>query len=59
MITHTEIDPSQRGKGLGGELVRGALNLIRADTNYRVVASCPFTADWISKHPEYKDLLSR
>ncbi len=59
VITHTEIDPSQRGKGLGGELVRGALNLIRADTNYRVVASCPFTADWISKHPEYEDLLSR
>lgn len=59
VITHTEIDPAQRRKGLGGELVRGTLNLIRADTNYRVVASCPFTADWISKHPEYEDLLSR
>ncbi|MGV8894841.1 MAG: GNAT family N-acetyltransferase [Rhodoglobus sp.] len=59
VITHTEIDPSQRGKGLAGELVRGALNLIRADTDYRVVPSCPFTADWIAKHPEYEDLLSR
>lgn len=59
VLTHTEIDPAQREEGLGGELVRGALNLIRADTDYRVVPSCPFAADWISKHPEYDDLLSR
>lgn len=59
VMTHTEIDPSRQEAGLGGELVRGALNLIRADTDYRVVASCSFTADWISKHPEYQDLLTR
>ncbi|MBG6055264.1 putative GNAT family acetyltransferase [Salinibacterium sp. CAN_S4] len=59
VLTHTEIDPAQREEGLGGELVRGALNLIRADTDYRVVPSCPFAAEWISKHPEYDDLLSR
>lgn len=59
VITHTEIDPSQRKAGLGGELIRGALNLIRADTHYRVVPTCSFTADFISKHPEYQDLLTR
>ncbi len=59
VMTHTEIDPSRQEAGLGGELVRGALNLIRADTDYRVVASCSFTAAWISKHPEYQDLLTR
>jgi uncharacterized protein len=59
VLTHTEIDPAQREEGLGGELVRGALNLIRADTDYRVVPNCPFAAQWISQHPEYNDLLSR
>jgi predicted GNAT family acetyltransferase len=59
VFTHTEIDPSRREKGLGGELVRGALNLVRAETDYRVVASCPFTAKWIDEHADYQDLLSR
>ena len=59
MITHTEIDPSHQGAGLGGELVRGALNLIRAETDYRVVPTCPFAGPWIDKHPEYQDLLTR
>ena len=59
VITHTEIDPSHQGEGLGGELVRGALNLIRAETDYRVVATCPFMSAWIGAHPEYQDLLSR
>lgn len=59
VFTHTEIDPARREKGLGGELVRGALNLVRAETDYRVVASCPFTADWIQEHPDYRELLTR
>ena len=59
VLTHTEIDPAQREAGLGGELLRGALNLIRADTDYRVVASCTFAAAWITKHPDYQDLLAR
>ena len=59
VLTHTEIDPSHQGEGLGGELVRGALNLIRAETDYRVVASCTFASAWIESHPEYQELLTR
>ncbi len=59
VFTHTEIDPGRTEKGLGGELVRGALNLVRAETDLRVVASCPFTKAWIEKHPDYQDLLTR
>lgn len=59
VLTHTEIDPSHREGGLGAQLVRGALNLIRAETDYRVVPSCPFAGPWIAKHPEYQDLLTR
>lgn len=59
VLTHTEIDPAERSGGLGGELIRGALNLIRAETDYRVVASCAFAAAWIKEHPDYDDLLTR
>jgi uncharacterized protein len=59
VLTHTEIDPARRESGLGGELIRGALNLIRADTDYRVIPSCPFVAHWIDKNPDYQDLLTR
>lgn len=59
VFTHTEIDPAHREQGLGGELVRGALNLVRAETDLRVVAGCPFMAAWIRKNADYADLLSR
>lgn len=59
VFTHTEIDPAKRRIGMGSELARGALNLVRAETDYRVIASCPFMAAWIAGHPDYQDLLTR
>jgi predicted GNAT family acetyltransferase len=58
-ITHTEVDPSLRGQGLGGFLVRQVLDDIRANTDARVVPVCPFVDDWIDLHPDYQDLLTR
>lgn len=59
VFTHTEVDPAHQGSGLASELVRGALNLVRAETELRVVAKCPYMAKWIEKHPDYQDLLTR
>jgi len=59
VFTHTEIDPSLQENGLGADLVRGALNLVRAETELRVVAKCTFTARFIETHPEYQELLTR
>jgi predicted GNAT family acetyltransferase len=36
--------------------VQGALELIRAD-GLKVVAGCGFVVDYLSKHPEYADLV--
>jgi uncharacterized protein len=58
-FTHTEILSQEREHGLGGRLVREALDQVRENTDYRVVAQCPFVAKWISQHPDYQDLLSR
>ena len=58
-LTHTEINPKLRGKGLGAEMVHEVLEKIRVETGYRVVADCPFVADWLDKHPEYMELAER
>lgn len=57
VITHTEVLPEFEGKGVGGVLVRGALDDIRA-AGGQVVPVCPFTAAYIRKHPEYLDLVA-
>ncbi len=59
VFIHTEIDPAMREHGLASELVRGALNLVRAETDLRVVARCPYVSAWIERHPDYQDLLER
>ncbi|MDG4824352.1 GNAT family N-acetyltransferase [Asanoa sp. WMMD1127] len=56
-FTHTQIDPSFEGQGLGSKLARAALDESRA-RGLRVYAQCPFIAGYIDKHPEYADLLA-
>ncbi|QDW41983.1 N-acetyltransferase [Bradyrhizobium sp. KBS0727] len=55
IITHTETPRSLRGRGIASELVKGALELIRADGR-KVVAGCSFVVDYLAKHPEAADL---
>jgi predicted GNAT family acetyltransferase len=56
IITHTETPRALRGRGIASELVQGALQLIRAD-GLKVVAGCGFVVDYLSKHPEFADLM--
>jgi uncharacterized protein len=46
-----------RGRGLGSEMVRKALDWARAQ-GHRVVPSCPFVKDFLDKNPEYQDLIA-
>ena len=55
IITHTETPRALRGRGIASELVRGALERIRADGG-KVVAGCGFVVDYLRKHPEFSDL---
>ena len=57
VITHTEVDDDQEGRGVGSVLVRGALDDIRA-SGRTVRPLCPFVRAWIDRHPEYADLVS-
>ena len=51
---HTEIDKSQSGKGLGGELVTEALDQTVADGK-RIVAVCPFVAKTVERSDTWSD----
>ncbi|WP_159945482.1 MULTISPECIES: GNAT family N-acetyltransferase [unclassified Nocardiopsis] len=57
-FTHTEIDPAHEGRGLGGALVRGALDDVRS-RGRSVLPLCPFVRNWIERHPDYADLVHR
>jgi predicted GNAT family acetyltransferase len=57
IITHTETPLALRGRGIGAELVKGALELIRADGR-KVMAGCSFVADYLREHPETHDLVA-
>jgi len=57
IFTHAEVPKALEGHGLGSELARGALELARTQ-GYKVVPQCPFIADFIGKHPEYRDLVA-
>jgi predicted GNAT family acetyltransferase len=56
-FTHTEVPWRGRQRGAGSRLVQRALELARAQ-NVKVVARCPFVADYLFKHPEFSDLVA-
>lgn len=56
VIPHTETRPAFQGRGIAGEIVRFALDDIRAQGRH-VVPACPFVARWIEDHPAYADLV--
>jgi predicted GNAT family acetyltransferase len=55
-LVHTEVPSALGGRGVGSTLVRGALDAIRAK-GLKVIATCPFVAAYLGKHPEFNDLV--
>ncbi|MEU6239315.1 GNAT family N-acetyltransferase [Kitasatospora sp. NPDC047058] len=53
---HTEIDPRFGGRGLAGTLARAALDDARKQ-GLAVLPYCPFIRGWLTKHPDYVDLV--
>ncbi|MDZ5446955.1 GNAT family N-acetyltransferase [Micromonospora sp. 4G57] len=53
---HTEVDDRFAGRGLAGTLVEAALTTVR-EQNLKVLPYCPFVRNWITKHPEFKQLV--
>jgi uncharacterized protein len=57
-FVHTEVPPELAGRGIGSQLIKGALNQVRS-AGLKVIAQCPFVKAYIDKHPDYVDLLKK
>lgn len=55
-FVHTHVPHLLEGHHLGSRLVQFALDDARGK-GLRVVATCPFVAAYIDRHPAYRDLL--
>jgi uncharacterized protein len=58
IFTHTEVPPQLEGQGIASRLVQAALDDIR-DRHHTVIPLCPFVAEYIRRHPDYKPLVRR
>jgi predicted GNAT family acetyltransferase len=56
-FTHTETPRHLRGRGIGSEMMGKVLTAVRAQ-GLKVVAACPFVADYMDRHPEFADLVA-
>ena len=56
IIAHTEVMDGYEGQGLGGLLVRRALDEARC-AGKTVIAICPFALAYIDRHPELDEFL--
>ena len=57
-LIHSEMPEALRGHGLGSELAHSALEYAR-ENHLKVDVICPSVAEYLEKHPEYKDLVLR
>ncbi|MDE6298753.1 MAG: N-acetyltransferase [Muribaculaceae bacterium] len=51
-IDHTFVDPSLRGQGIAGKLVKLAADKILEEGN-KIAATCTYAVAWFKRHPEY------
>jgi uncharacterized protein len=53
---HTEVDPSERGKGIARQLVERLVADARAE-DARILPRCSYVRSRFDAHPEWSDLL--
>ncbi len=56
-LTHTEVDPSLEGHGVGSKLVEGVLTYVE-EHNLTIVPLCPFVSAYIKRHPDWNRVVS-
>jgi len=56
ILIHTEVPKELGGRGLGGEIVRFALDFAQSN-GLGVIAKCPFARGYIDRHQEYARLV--
>ncbi len=55
LVYHTEVPRAFEGRGIGSALVKGMLDLARAE-GLKVKPLCSFVSAYMRQHPEFADL---
>lgn len=55
-LTYAKVPEELRGRGIGAELVRGALERVREQGD-KVIPQCGYVAAYLRRHAEFHDLL--
>ena len=56
-IDHTYVDESLRGQGIAGQMMETVVGILR-QRRLKALASCPYAAAWMERHPEYADRMA-
>jgi uncharacterized protein len=57
VFLHTQVDAEHEGHGVAGTIAKEVLDDVRR-RGLRARLLCPYLARWVTRHPEYDDLLS-
>ncbi len=57
VISHTEVPPALRGRGIGSQLAQAVFDYARS-RGERIVPACSFIADWARRHPDHAPVLA-
>lgn len=55
ILDHTFVNPSLRGQGIAGQLVKRVVDEMRVEGK-KIVPLCPFAKAEFDRKPEYKDI---
>ena len=56
IIDHTEVDPEEKGKGIGSVLLEKAVEFAR-DNNLKILPLCPFAKAQFDRDANIRDVL--
>jgi predicted GNAT family acetyltransferase len=56
-LTHTEVPEEFEGKGVGGALIKGTLEIVWGE-NLKIVPTCQFVSVYLRRHPGYQELVA-
>ncbi|MGO4836030.1 GNAT family N-acetyltransferase, partial [Rhizobiaceae sp. 2RAB30] len=57
VLIHTEVPAEFSGQGIASQLARGTFELLRK-SGRKAILRCPFMSRFLSKHPEFADVVA-
>lgn len=56
LLLHTEVPPAFEGRGIAAMMAKAAMEYAKGKS-YKIRSYCSYTTRYITRHPEYQELL--